>query len=366
MRIVYVLTSLGMGGAERQVLSLAQRMADNGHVVALLVLRPPLDEEWPTNLEVFRLNMYRTPLSVLAGLERGRRFLRRFRPDVVHSHGFHGNFIARMLRFTGSAPRTISTIHNFYEGGWRRMLAYRLTDPLSLRTTAVSQAAADRFVRLKAVPRRKCGVLFNGIDVAEFFPSTERREAMRAQLKVDNQFVWLSVGRIVPAKDYPKLLAAFAHVRAVEAGVQLWIAGEADAAEAAHMQALTADQAWGGSVRWLGLRRDLPALLDASDAFVLGSAWEGMPLAAGEAMAMEKPVVATDAGGTGELLGEAGVVVPPRNASALAAAMLAMMRMTAAERLALGRLARERICARFSMESKASEWEALYKSVLKN
>jgi glycosyltransferase involved in cell wall biosynthesis len=87
------------------------------------------------------------------------------------------------------------------------------------------------------------------------------------------------------------------------------------------MQALTADQAWGGSVRWLGLRRDLPALLDASDAFVLGSAWEGMPLAAGEAMAMEKPVVATDAGGTGELLGEAGVVVPPRNASALAAGL---------------------------------------------
>ena len=58
------------------------------------------------------------------------------------------------------------------------------------------------------------------------------------------------------------------------------------------------------SVRWLGLRRDMPALLDAADAFVSGSAWEGMPLAVGEAMAMAKPVVATDVGGVRELVGE--------------------------------------------------------------
>jgi glycosyltransferase involved in cell wall biosynthesis len=269
-----------------------------------------------------------------------------------------------MLRLTGAAPRPIATIHNFYEGGWRRMLAYRLTDGLSLRTTAVSHAAAERFVKLNAVPQRKISVVFNGIETAEFSPSSERRVLTRGQMRIGEQFVWLSVGRIVPAKDYPNLLAAFARVRAVEPDAELWIAGEAEAAEAAHMQALTADQAWGGSIRWLGLRRDLPALLDAADGFVLGSAWEGMPLAAGEAMSMAKPVVATDAGGTSELLGDAGTLVPARNAPALAAAMLALMRTPAADREAIGRAARERIYASFSMDAKTDEWESLYRAAL--
>jgi glycosyltransferase involved in cell wall biosynthesis len=117
-------------------------------------------------------------------------------------------------------------------------------------------------------------------------------------------------------------------------------------------------------VRWLGLRRDIPALLDAADGFVLGSAWEGMPLALGEAMAMEKPVVATDVGGVRELVGEAGVTVPAKDSDALAEAMLATMRQSEAARAAQGRAARERIVRSFSMDAKADEWEALYPSML--
>jgi len=83
MRIVYVLTSLGMGGAERQVLAIAARMADRGHSVALLVLRPQLKNEWPTALSCVHLDMRRNPLRFIYGLARGRRFLREFRPDLV-------------------------------------------------------------------------------------------------------------------------------------------------------------------------------------------------------------------------------------------------------------------------------------------
>jgi glycosyltransferase involved in cell wall biosynthesis len=116
MRIVYVLTSLGMGGAERQVLAVAARMAARGHSVALMVLRPRLAEEWPTEIEVVRLGMSRTPLSVLAGLLRGREFLRGYRADIVHSHSFHANLIARLLRLTGCKVPVLSTVHNVYEG----------------------------------------------------------------------------------------------------------------------------------------------------------------------------------------------------------------------------------------------------------
>lgn len=126
------------------------------------------------------------------------------------------------------------------------------------------------------------------------------------------------------------------------------------------MRALAAELGVAGRVQWLGLRRDLPALLDAADGFVLASAWEGMPLAVAEAMALEKPVVATDVGGVRELVGQAGSIVPARDAGALGAAMAAMMELNGNERLALGRRARERIAQRFSMDARADEWEQLY------
>jgi glycosyltransferase involved in cell wall biosynthesis len=363
MRIVYVLTSLGMGGAERVVLALASRMTQRGHSVALLVLRPPVAEQWPTDLPVVHMEMRKNPFSALMGMEEGRRFLREFRPDLIHSHSFHANIVARLLK--GLAPtQVISTVHNVYEGGWTRMLAYRLTDGLARRTVAVSQAAADRFVRLKAVPQRKCVVLTNGIDTAEFAPNADRRLRMRSEMGVDDQFVWLTAGRIVPAKDYPNLLQAFAHVLAVCPQARLWIAGEASTAEFSSVHALAEELGLGNSVRWLGLRRDLPALLDAADGFVLASAWEGMPLALGEAMAMEKPVVATDVGGVRELVGDAGMIVPPKNPDALAKAMQHQMQSTPEDRLTLGRAARTRIQANFSMDAKADEWEALYVKVL--
>jgi glycosyltransferase involved in cell wall biosynthesis len=362
MRIAYVLTSLGIGGAERQALSLAERMAARGHAVALFVLRGRQSQEWPTTLDVVRLGMRGNPISILAVLAKARRLLRVFQPDVIHSHTYPANMAARLLKLLIKKSVVLSTIHNVYEGSWPRMLAYRLTDGLSRHTTAVSQAAADRYVRLRAVPARKSSVLTNGINTVEFVPNPERRTRMREEMGAGDEFVWLTAGRIAPAKDYPSLLDAFARVRAIEPSACLWVAGEAEGASSAGIQALAADL--GGSNRWLGLRRDMPALLDAADGFVLSSAWEGMPLAVGEAMAMEKPVVATDVGGVRELVGEAGVFVPAKSPEKLAEAMLEMMRRTGEERRRLGMAARERIAAQFSMDAKADEWEALYRTLL--
>jgi len=350
MRIVYVLTSLGMGGAERQVVALAERMAGRGHTVAIMVLRPRLGEEWPTTLYVVHLNMRRNPVSVFAGFARARRFLKQFHPDLIHSHSFHANIFARLLRV--SAPvLAISTVHNVYEGGWHRMIVYRLTDFLSALTTAVSNAVAERFVRLKAIPKQKCHVVTNGIDTTEFAPSPDRRVQTRAAMSAGEDFIWFTAGRIAPAKDIPNLLRAFAQAIAGYPSAQLWIAGEG---------APTAAQE---NVHWLGLRRDLPALLDAADGFVLASAWEGMPLVVGEAMAMQKPVVATDVGGVRELVGDVGVIVPAKNSEALAASMLALMRQTIEDRRRTGHASRSRIENEFSIDSRADDWEALYRTL---
>jgi glycosyltransferase involved in cell wall biosynthesis len=356
-----MLTSLGMGGAERQVVALAERMKARGHAVALILLRERQPEEWPTTVDLVCLEMRKTPASFLAGLLRARRWQRDFRPELIHSHVFPANMAARLLKISLPAA-VLSTVHNVYEGSWPRMLAYWLTDGLSRRTAFVSQAAADRYARLQVVPARKASVLTNGIDLAEFAPSAERRALIRAQMGVREEYIWLAAGRIVPAKDFPNLLRAFARVRGEIPEARLWIAGEALGAGSEAIQAQAAEL--GTSVRWLGLRRDMPELLDAADGFVLASAWEGMPLVVGEAMAMEKPVVATDVGGVRELVGEAGVILPAKSPEALAEAMLEMMRSTPEARGALGRAARERIAARFSIDAKADEWEALYRAVL--
>jgi glycosyltransferase involved in cell wall biosynthesis len=363
MRIVYLLTSLGMGGAERLVISLAEAMEARGHSVALLVLRPRLAEEWPTHLPTFHLEMRKSPFSVLASMARAHSFLCSFQPDLLHSHSFHANLMARLLTLLSPSHKLVCTVHNVYEGGWLRMMAYRLTDGLSQSTTMVSSAAAHRFLQWKAVSQERCRVITNGIGTREFLPQEKRRVCLRKQMGLKDEFLWLTAGRIVPAKDYPNLLDAVAQLRKVSSGMQLWIAGEGEDRELESLRSFTAKLGLTDCVRWLGLRRDLPALLDAADGFVLASAWEGMPLALGEAMAMAKPVVATDVGGVRELVGEAGRIVPAKDPRALAQAMSSTMQSPWNDRHAQGLAAQERIAKNFSMEAKLEEWEALYKTL---
>ncbi len=370
MRIVYLLSSLGVGGAEKQALAIADRMAARGHTVRLLVLLPPLAAEWPTTIPTLYLNLRKNPWTMLDGFRRAHAFLRDFRPDLVHGHGYHANIFARLLRLATPPFVALSTVHNVYEGGRHRMLAYRVTDRLSRHTVAVSQAAANRFIRLGAVPRRKCSVILNGIDVHEFAPEGASGARIREELGVsaaaeEAEFVWLAVGRLVPNKDYPNLLRAFAEASSGRADARLWIAGDAPVGQIAALQQIVSELEIRDSVRWLGLRRDMPALLGAADAFVSGSAWEGMPLAVGEAMAMAKPVVATDVGGVRELVGDAGVIVPAKDSEALADAMTATMKKNREVLAATGRAARQRIADHFSMDAAAGRWLALYEQLIR-
>jgi glycosyltransferase involved in cell wall biosynthesis len=366
MRLLYVLNSLAVGGTERQVLALGDRMAARGHAVALMVLRPREADGCSTVLDVIFLDIEKDPADFIAGVRRGMAFVRDFHPDVIHSHNFHGNMLARWMGLACRGPKVISTIHNVYEGGWPRMLAYRLSDPMAHVTTAVSGAVAERYVRLKAVQKSKLRVVTNGIDMAGFVPDAERRAAIRAQMSAGDEFVWIAVGRNTVAKDFPNLLEAFGRVWQISPQARLWIAGETSpgGTEKPTCSAIAMPHGAMDRVRRLGLWHDIPAVLDAADGFVLSSAWEGMPLAVGEAMAMEKPLVATDVGGVRELVGDTGAVVPAKNSNALAEAMLKVMTQSQEERAATGRLARERICGQFNIDARANEWEALYRSVI--
>jgi len=362
MRIAYLLNTLSTGGAERQITALARSMTARGHAVELIVLKRPAAAEPLMREPVIHLGMRRNPASLPLALVRAVRALRAFRPDIIHANNFHGNILARVLRFGVPRARVISTIHNVYEGGTWRSLALQLSDPLSGHSAAVCHAAAEEAIRRRIVPRTKCSVIANGIDCREFAPQAvclagEKRAAPATE------FVWLAVGRLAPAKDYPNLLRAFAQVHRAAPHARLWIAGEGKPQYSQYLRHLagTPDRSL---VRWLGLRHDIPSLLHRADAFVLSSAWEGMPLALGEAMAMEKPFVATDVGGVRELAGDCGRIVPARDSEALAASMLEWMGEPAELRQAKGRAARRRILAQFTIEESAARWEMLYQRLL--
>jgi glycosyltransferase involved in cell wall biosynthesis len=366
MRIAYMLTSLGIGGAEQQVVALAERMSAHGHDVALIVLRSAAARQWPTALTVVYLDMTKSPATLPGAFMRGRRFLRSFQPDILHSHTFPANMAARILRAMGATPTVLATIHNIYEGGLHRTIAYRLTDMLCVHTTAVSQAVADRYVEMRAVPRNKCSVVTNGIDAHHFSSSSQGGSRAREFMHAEDDFIWLGAGRLVPAKDFDNLVAAFRQVRAEIPDMQLWIAGELDEPRWVRIggEVVGTERYEAEGIRWLGFCEDMAATMAPVDAFVLSSAWEGMPLVVGEAMAMEKPVVATDVGGVRELVEDAGMLVPAKDPDALAKAMQRVMNLPRAERDAMGHAARSRICAHFDMNAKAAEWEALYSNLL--
>lgn len=363
MRIAYLLTSSGIGGAERAAIALAEQMASRGCDVRLLVLVESPTDHWKTDLPVLHLNFRKDPSSVLRGVSRAIAELRAFRPDIIHAHCFHSNLLARLLKLALSGVRVISTVHNVYEGGRMRMLAYRSTDALSACTAFVCASSEARYLHMRAVSPHRSVVIPNGIEVANWVPDMEHRSAARKRIGVTSEFVWIVVGRIVPAKDYRTLLLAWRQICEEAASIHLWIVGEGIGAYAESMRRLCAELGIGSTVSWLGVRRDIADLLDAADAVVSSSAWEGMPLALAEAMAMGKPVVATNVGGAQELISDCGLLVNAKQPQELATAMASIMAMSAQERARFGARGRNRIEKEFTIGRNTEAWARLYASL---
>jgi len=289
-----------------------------------------------------------------------------FRPQILHSHMFHANLAARLVRLFCPVPVVISTLHSVAEssretkGVRLRDFAYRLTDPLADMVTAVSEAVADRHRSHGAVRAAKLRVIPNGVDTSRYRPDPARRERARRELGIEERFVWLAAGRLLWKKDYASLLRAFAR-RPDEV---LLLAGEGPEGDRLRQQAreLGVDS----RARFLGTREDLPALMNAADGFVLSSMFEGMPLVLLEAGASGLPIVATRVGGNAEVLPpeQRGWLVPPQKPAALARGMLRVLTMTEEERRATGVAARNFVLAHYLMDSVLDRWEDLYRRLL--
>jgi len=368
-RIAFVITGLAEGGAETQVLSLAKHFRTQGWRVAVVSLLPLMGlarELDPLGIEVVSLGM-RNPWSAWIAWFRLVRFLRRFRPTVVHAHMFHANLLARLARPFLPVGVLICTAHSPYEAPrgtltprertWREW-AYRLTDPFCHLTTQVSQAGVERYVRVGAVPRGKIRAVPNGVDTGRFRPDAAARKRFREQMGWENAFVWLSVGRFDPAKDHRTMIEAFAQLE--EKSAVLGLVGDGPLRK--EIEECVQSLGIAGRVEFLGVRKDVQGLMTSADAYVLSSRWEGMPMTLLEAQACALPVVATGVGGVVEVVrdGETGFLVPAGNPTALAAAMRKLMSLSPEERQAMGMAGRLWVVCNFSLHKVGSEWEKLF------
>ena len=363
LRITFVSTSTGVGGAERQVYELARVLRSRGHGVGVISMLPMHEQFLPLERNGVRLASLQMTRGMAdpRALIRLARLIKTWRPDVVHGHMVHANLLTRLCRLMAPGPRVISTLHNQDEGARWRYLAYRLTNPLADVTTTVSPVAIEEAIRRHAVPRDDLVLVPNGLDTRKHTTDAALRALTRTTLKLGEHFTWLTAGRLVEAKRHSDLVEAMRIVCQTAPDTRLLIAGEGPlrpSLEAAiHTAGLTPN------ISLLGLRDDVPALMQAADAFVLSSAWEGLPMVLLEAAASSLPIVATDVGGSRDVVvdGRTGLLTGARQPAGLAGQMSRLMHLPADERGTMGAQAREHVEAGFDLERIADRWETLYR-----
>lgn len=372
-KILFLITTMGTGGADRQVVELSSRLKNRGHEILVLSIRPP--GPMAKDLIAHRVNFLSIAIDKVTLFQGGKalrdtiNIVRKFQPHIIHSHMIHANILARLTRLFVHVPVLICTAHSIDERGHKgsgrmRTLLYRLTDPLCDLTTQVSHAGLERYIRIGAVPKHKIRYVPNGVDTRRFAPDPETRARTRRELGFDKEFVWLAVGRFVPQKDYTTMLYAFASAKTKYPDTYLLIAG--DGPLRLSMETLAQELGIKERVRFLGVRHDIPELMNAADGYLLSSFWEGMPMVLLEAHAVGLPIVATDVGGNREVVldGKTGFLVPPKNPETLAQAMLRLIGLPEEERQRMGREGRKHVEENFSIERVVDVWEVLYRELL--
>lgn len=364
--VAFLITGLAMGGAEAQLVRLALGLKHRGWKVVVVSMTSPtafVEELRQGEIPVADLRM-RAGIPNPQGLVRLAALLHTYRPAILHSHMVHANLLGRFARLLVRIPVQISTAHSINEGGRWRELAYRFSDPFCDLTTHVCQAALDRYIAVRAVPAHKAQLLPNGIDTAAFQPNSEQRERLRRGMGLADHFIWLAAGRLAPEKDYRTMLLAFARVVKHFPRSVLLVAGDGVARK--EIEELICELRLGEYVHLLGVRRDVDRLMRLADAFILSSAWEGLPMVLLEAAASGLPVVVTNVGGNAEVVldGVTGFVVPCRAPDSMASTMQRLLRLPAEERRRMGEAGRAHIIEHYDLELIVSRWELLYEKLL--
>jgi glycosyltransferase involved in cell wall biosynthesis len=279
---------------------------------------------------------------------------------VVNTWIFAANVYGRIAARMAGVPVVVTS--EMAVDLWKRPAELRVDRWLTRWTTRVvgNSDAVVRFYREAGVPEGKLERIYSGIGPEG--PVTRGRGAVRAELATpDDAPVLLFVGRLAPQKGVDVLLRALDLLQHVEPRVVTWVAGEGPERARLESTARAFTLLPQGRVRFVGHREDVPDLIEAADVLVLPSRYEGLPNVVLEAMQRSRPVVATAAPGTDEVVegGVTGVLVPVDDAQALARELRDLVR-DPARRVRLGEAGRERAGREFGLDAMIGGYAELY------
>lgn len=288
--------------------------------------------------------------------------------QLLHAQQYTPFFYSAVARvLSGCLPRLIFTEHGRHYpdavGRLRRTLNRFVLAPLANHTTAVCEFSAGALRRLDGFDRVPVTVIENGIDPERYTHSADRQSARRrVGLQPDRIYV-TNVARFHPVKDQATLLSAFRTVATARPDVDLLLAG--DGPMRGDLQRQTAQLQLTERVHFLGVRRDVPAILDASDVFCLSSLSEGASLTLLEAMASALPVVVSNVGGNPEIVRheQEGLLVERQAPAECALAILRILEDRAlADRF--GQAGAERVSQRYRLDQTIARYYDLYQKTL--
>jgi glycosyltransferase involved in cell wall biosynthesis len=374
MRVLHVITALGVGGAERMLLNLlgaAALRCFEQRVVALLPGGALAPEMRATGARVDELDLLGA-LRVFRGTRGLVRIATAFDADVVQGWMYHGNMgasIARRSRrrrvpLVWGVRQSLASLHG--ENAFARA-AIRLNRAFSRDPDRIlfnSHASLAQHRAFGFDPDRM-QYLPNGFDTTRFAPDAAARAKWRAAWGTrDDEVVFGLIARHHPAKNHAGLLRAARTVAAARPGCRFVLAGPGVDRAAADLSDLSSVAALQGRVHLLGDRRDVPELMAALDVYVSPStAIEAFSNSIGEALCCALPCIATEVGDSPRLVGEEGRIVSAGDEGALAQAMIELIDAGAEARRALGLRARQRMRADYDLEAVAARYANLYREL---
>jgi glycosyltransferase involved in cell wall biosynthesis len=362
-RVLLLITLAETGGAQQYVAALLPALAREYDVLVAAHGDGFLgDASRSAGVRYLSLRHVRRPLHPLRdllGLVELYRLIRRERPAVVHANSSKAGILGRLAAVAARVPVRLFTVHGWafkaHQGLAARLYLYadRAMRPLTTTTICVAHGEVEAGIRARTCRPDRTVMIHNGVELDR---------PQRAPGPPRTPVALLSVGRFRPPKDFTTLVHAMA---ALEPGTaRLAIAGDGPDRQALEQE--IANLHLGETVELLGTRNDVDQLLAAADIFVLSSDSEGLPMSVLEAMAAGLPVIATAVGGIPELVTDerTGVLVPPRDSRALAAAITAIARDPQL-RDRLGAAARRRAETEFALETCRRRHLDLYRDLLR-
>lgn len=359
-RVLYLIDSLKMGGAERITVALMPFLSEITPIVGTLY-----DHDSPLLSQLGAIQHIRISGSRLAdpgAIMRYLAMLRRERIDLVHAQLQHATVFAAISRTLTGIPFVVTrhVVEDDLTSDKKRRLVY--VEHLALRASSrliyVSDATRQYHSQSFSFDPARCRTIYNGIDLRRF-PAWNGSDAARqaAGLPTGKPLV-VMVGVMRPRKGHDVCIEAARLLP--DANFVLVGDGDVPLVEALHAQAAGLE-----NVHFLGTRKDIPEILSAADVLVLPSDSEALPTVLIEAGAAGLPVIASTVGGVMEIVedGRTGTLIPPRDPAALAAALRDLLADRGRMRR-MGEQARQTIEARFTLPHQAQELTALYREVL--